>query len=401
MHLRWDDETEKFRAELRAWLDEHAPTPETMAADPALSASHYPSWARPWQRKLFDAGLLIPGLGPEFGGRNLGPVEQLIYYEEFLARHLPRSTNWTGVSIVTPSILDYGTPEQIERFAMPALRGETSWCLGMSEPNAGSDFGGLKTKAVLHGDTFVVNGQKIWTSGAHHSDWVILFVRTDPEAPKHKGISCLLVDLRSPGIEIRPIHELVGGDIHDLNEVFFTDVEVPADQLLGPLHGGWAVSQGSLAHERAILWVEGWFLAAEALGHLAGLAARPDDIGAGLKHDRRFRDIVAARYIDVHAMQCMGYRGFTKSMSGKASPEHSILKLFASETLQNIDLAGIDAVGAESVDCVDLQHYCDHRYYTGNWVMSYLGSFASTIPGGTSEIQRNIVAERILGLPRR
>jgi alkylation response protein AidB-like acyl-CoA dehydrogenase len=396
MRLRWDEATERFRDELRAWLDEHAPPEELRRAEPPLSAAHYPSWARPWQRTLLDAGLLIPGLGPEYGGRNLGPVEQLIYYEEFTSRQIPRSTNWTGVSIIVPSLIDFGTPEQIERFVMPALRAETSWCLGMSEPNAGSDLAGLQTRAVPQGDVFVVNGQKIWTSGAHHADWCLCFVRTDPTAAKHKGISCLLVDMHSPGIEVRPIEEITGGDIHDLNEVFFTDVEVPAAHLLGPLHGGWPLTQGSLAHERAILWIENSFFVNHALEKVMDLVR-----GAEVRADARLRDAVAGRYIDAWALQCMGYRGFAKYVAGKASPEHSILKLFSSEVFQQTYLLGAEAVGPEAIDMGDVTVSADNRKFTGNWNHSWLASFAATIPGGTSEIQRNIVAERVLGLPRR
>jgi alkylation response protein AidB-like acyl-CoA dehydrogenase len=396
VRLRWDEATERFRDELRAWLDEHAPPEELRQSEPALSAAHYPSWARPWQNLLFDEGLLIPGLGPEYGGRNLGPVEQLIYYEEFTSRQIPRSTNWTGVSIIVPSIIDFGTPEQIERFALPALHAETSWCLGMSEPNAGSDLAGLQTKAVPHGDTFVVNGQKIWTSGAHHADWCLCFVRTDPTAAKHKGISCLLIDMKTPGIEVRPIEEITGGDVHDLNEVFFTDVEVPAENLLGPLHGGWPLTQGSLAHERAILWIENCFFVNDALDHLMGLIRE-----RGIGDDPKVRDAVASKYIDAWALQCMGYRGFAKYVAGKATPEHSILKLFSSEVFQQTYLIGAETVGPEALDMEGVTVRADNRRFTGNWNLSWLSSFAATIPGGTSEIQRNIVAERVLGLPRR
>ncbi len=396
MRLRWDEETERFRDELRSWLDAHAPSEELRRNEPALSAAHYPSWARAWQNQLFDAGLLIPGLGPEFGGRNLGPVEQLIYYEEFTSRQIPRSTNWTGVSIIVPSIIDFGTPEQIERFALPALHAETSWCLGMSEPNAGSDLANLQTKAVQQGDTFVVNGQKIWTSGAHHADWCLCFVRTDPTAKKHKGISCLLIDMKTPGIDVRPIEEITGGDVHDLNEVFFTDVEVPAENLLGPLHGGWPLTQGSLAHERAILWIENCFFVNDALDHLVAMVTE-----RGVSRDPRIRDAVASKYIDAWALQCMGYRGFAKYVAGKATPEHSILKLFSSEVFQQTYLVGSEAVGPEAIDMADVVVRADNRLFTGNWNQSWLASFAATIPGGTSEIQRNIVAERVLGLPRR
>ena len=163
---------------------------------------------------------------------------------------MPRSCNPQGLSIITPSILDWGTEEQKERYALPTLQAEISWCLGMSEPNAGSDLAGLRTRAELHGDHFVVNGQKVWTSGAHDSDYCFCFVRTDPEASKHAGISVLIIDMKTPGIETRPIAELTDRKHADFNEVFFTDVEVPAENLVGELHHGWSVAGGSLAHER-------------------------------------------------------------------------------------------------------------------------------------------------------
>jgi alkylation response protein AidB-like acyl-CoA dehydrogenase len=412
MKLSWEPQTVAFRDELRAWLDEHAPSTAEMDAEPALSSAHYPSWARAWQNRLFDAGLLIPGLGPEHGGRHLGAVEQLVYFEELIARNLPRSTNWQGISIIIPSMLEHGTPEQIAAFAMPALHAEQSWCLGMSEPDAGSDLAGLRTRAELHGDTFIVNGQKIWTSGAHHADMCILFCRTDPTVAKHKGISVLMVDMRSPGVEVRPLHELLARssvESHDINEVFFTNVEVPAANLLGPLNGGWALTQSSLAHERAMLWIQQSFFVEDAVSQLVSLG-RPQRVAGGdgadsgdgsrLGADPRFRDVAAARAIDAHAIRCMGYRGFAKFMAGKASPEHSILKLFSSEALQQSYLAGAEAIGAAAVE-VDATEHAIHRGIERSWLSSYLMSFGGTIPGGTSEIQRNIIAERVLGLPRR
>ncbi len=403
MKLTWEPSTVAFRAELQAWLDEHAPAEAVMRADPALSSAHYPAWARTWQNRLFDAGLLIPGLDPEHGGRRLGAVEQLVYHEELISRGLPRSTNWQGISIIVPSMLDHGTPEQIATFAMPALHAEQSWCLGMSEPNAGSDLAGLRTRADLRGDVFVVNGQKIWTSGAHHADWCLLFCRTDPTVAKHKGISVLLVDMRSPGIEVRPIKELLGpgpGEYQDLNEVFFTEVEVPAANLLGPLNGGWALTQSSLAHERAMLWIQSSFFVNDAAKALAALGATHVGVdGLPLATDARFRDVAAARAIDAHAIRCMGYRGFAKFVAGKASPEHSVLKLFSSEAMQHTLLAGLEAVGAQAVS-IDPVGGPTMRWLTRSWGGAYLSSFGGTIPGGTSEIQRNIIAERVLGLPR-
>ncbi len=404
MKLSWEPQTIAFRDELCEWLDAHAPTRAEMQAEPALSSAHYPSWARPWQNRLFDAGLLIPGLGPEHGGRHLGAVEQLVYFEELISRSLPRSTNWQGISIIIPSMLEHGTPEQIASFAMPSLHAERSWCLGMSEPNAGSDLAGLKTRAEQHGDVFVVNGQKIWTSGAQDADMCMLFCRTDTTVAKHKGISVLLVDMRAPGIEIRPIKELLGpgpGEYQDLNEVFFTDVEVPAANLLGPRNGGWALTQASLAHERAMLWIQSSFFVNDAVTTLVELGARGSELdGARLGDDPRFRDVAASRAIDAFAIRCMGYRGFAKFMAGKATPEHSILKLFSSEAMQQTLLAGMEAVGAQAVD-TDPIGGPTMRWITRSWGGAYLGSFGGTIPGGTSEIQRNIIAERVLGLPRR
>ena len=399
MRLQWGDAEHEFLAELRAWLDAHAPSAAVMDADAPRSTGHIPAWAKEWQQQLFDARWLIPGLGPELGGRNAGPVEQLLYFEEMTTRALPRSTNWQGLAIIIPSILEAGTPEQIERFAMPSLRAERSWCLGMSEPNAGSDLAGLQTKAVRDGDVFVVNGQKIWTSGAADADWCLMFVRTDTGVAKHKGISCLLIDMHTPGVEVRPIEELIGGEHHDLAEVFLSDVVVPADQLLGPLNGGWPLTQVSLGHERATLWIDNAHFTKQDVQTLIGIADHPGTDGRPLRDDPRFRDVVAQRWIDSTAIELMGYRGFAKFTQGKASPEHSVLKLFSSEAMQQTFLAGADFVGPAGLDQGPVGH--EARVWSASWPMSYLRSFSQTIPGGTSEIQRNIIAERVLGLPRR
>src|SRR5438105_1523954 len=237
MRLRYDDEAEAFRRDLDDWLDANLPPPEQMS-EPKRSSAHLPDWARAWQRRLFEAGWLVPGWPPELGGRNATPVQQMIYFEELARRDVPRSLNPQGLSICAPSIVDHGTDEQKDRWVLPTLQAEVTWCLGMSEPGAGSDLAALSTRAVLDGDHFVVNGQKVWTSGAHHADWCLCFVRTDPDAPKHKGISALIIDMRAPGITCRPLPELTDPAFADFNEVFFTDVVVADETLPGALGGG-------------------------------------------------------------------------------------------------------------------------------------------------------------------
>jgi alkylation response protein AidB-like acyl-CoA dehydrogenase len=397
MRLQYAPEDEAFRAELVQWLAEHAPSEEEMRAQPKRSSADLTPWAKKWQRTLFDAGWLVPGWPPELGGRNATPIQQMIYFEETSAREILRSANPQGLGIIAPSINDYGTDAQKERFLLPTLRAEISWCLGMSEPGSGSDLGSLSTRAELVGDEFVINGQKVWTSGAHHADWCLCFVRTDPTVPKHKGISALIVDVTTPGVERRPFPELSDPDFCDFNEVFFTDVRVPAENLVGPLNGGWPITQGSLAHERAMLWIGHAYDLQRAVRALVALGDRPTPGGGRLGDDARFRDAVAGFTVDAQALLAMGYRGFSKFLAGKAAPEHSLLKLYASESLQKALLFGAEALGVEALD---LDWYGPRLWREGSWEIQYLRSFGATIPGGTSEIQRNIIAERVLGLPR-
>ena len=396
MRLRYGETEEQFRRDLIAWLDEHAPAPDLMRQRKRSSAD-LPDWAREWQRTLFEHGWLVPGWPPELGGRDATAAEQMIYFEELSRRDIHRSLNPQGLGIVAPSIKDYGTPEQQERFLGPTLRAEISWCLGMSEPGAGSDLASLSTRATLDGDHFVVNGQKVWTSGAHHADWCLCFVRTDPDAPKHKGISALIIDMKTPGIECRPFPELSEPDYYDFNEVFFTDVVVPGDALLGELNQGWPITQGSLAHERAMLWIDYAHAVDRGVRTMIDLGDRVGPDGGALRDDPRFRDQVAGFYIDSQALLLLGYRGFAKFMQGRSSPEHSLLKLYGSETLQNCLAAGMEAQGP---DALDTRILGPSMWRDGSWATQWLRSFAGTIPGGTSEIQRNIIAERVLGLPR-
>ncbi len=397
MKLGVSEIDEAFRLELTTWLDRHAPSREILD-QPRRSSADLPDWARKWQRELFDAGWLVPGWPAELGGRDADASEQMIYFEEMKRRQIPRTLNPQGLGIVAPSIRDYGTPEQKERWLLPTLRAEIGWCLGMSEPGAGSDLAGLSTRATLDGDQFIVNGQKVWTSGAHHSDWCLCFVRTDPDAPKHKGISALMIDMSSPGVEARPFAELTGPDYTDFNEVFFTDVAVPKSHLLGDLNQGWALTQVSLGHERAMLWIEYAYDVMRVLEALIALGDQPGADGRPRKEDQRFRDSIASFHVDSEALTLMGYRGFSKFMRGSAAPEHSLLKLYGSETLQEMLAYGAECQGIEAIDTEVMGPRMAGK---GSWIISYLRSFGGTIPGGTSEIQRNIIAERVLGLPRK
>lgn len=401
MKLRFDDSVEAFRAELLTWLAAHRPSAEQMAADPSVSTGHTPDWARRWTRAMFDAGWLVPGWPPELGGRNATPTETLVYLEELARAGVPRSTNVQGLGIVAPSIIDYGTPDQVRRYAMPILRGEATACLGMSEPEAGSDLASLRTRAVRDGEHFVVDGQKVWTSGANYADFCFLFCRTEPDAPKHQGISILLVDMDTPGITVRPLPEIVHPGHPDLNEVFFDGVRVTADHLVGELNGGWAMATGSLAHERGMVWISAVQGIDEALARLLreapGMTAALAPAETALANDR-----IVQVAIDAAGARCLGYRAFGVLDRGGTVPQQALMKLFSSEVRQRLAEVAAEAQGPDALatgaNLFDGHHAIDEPQ--GTWLEQYFGSFANTISAGTSEIQRTIIAERVLGLPR-
>jgi alkylation response protein AidB-like acyl-CoA dehydrogenase len=401
VRLRYDDSVEAFRAELLEWLAANRPTPEEMAADPSVSTGHAPAWARRWTRTMFDAGWLVPGWPPERGGRNAGPIETLVFIEELAKAKVPRTTNVQGLGIVAPSILDYGSDEQVRDYAMPVLRGEKTACLGMSEPGAGSDLAGLSTRAVRDGDEWVINGQKVWTSGANYADFCFLFCRTDPDAPKHKGISIVLVPMDTPGITVRPLPELVHPEHPDLNEVFLDDVRVPLGNLVGQENDGWAMANGSLAHERGMVWVGAVMGLEESLDRLLGEApARLDRLSPA---ERTLAvDQLVQIAIDTQAARCLGQRGFAKLSRGGTAPEQALMKLFASQARQQLALVAAELEGADALEVgrVPLDGHLAIDEPQGTWLEQYFISFANTISAGTSEIQRNIIAERVLGLPR-
>jgi alkylation response protein AidB-like acyl-CoA dehydrogenase len=399
--LQYDESTEIFRQELRSWLAENAPSREEMVREPPLSSAHFPEWARGWQRRLFDAGWLVPGWPRELGGRDASPVEQLVYFEELADCHAQRSYNIQGLTIITPSIRDFGSAEQAERFVMPSLRAELSWCLGMSEPGAGSDLASLSTRAEVLDDHFLVTGQKVWTSGAEHADYCLCFVRTDPDAAKHRGISVVIIDMKSPGINVRPLPELTQAEHADFSEVFFDSVRVPRENLVGELNNGWRISAGSLAHERGMLWLSQSVRIERRIESLIELGELEKPGGGRWRDDAHFRDQVASIFVESQALKFMGYSGFGKFARGEASPEHSTLKLLGSELDQKLALLGLEVAGPRALDVSD-----DTGWFgpisddPPPWSNQYLRTFGNTIAGGTSEIQRNIIAQRVLGLPR-
>jgi alkylation response protein AidB-like acyl-CoA dehydrogenase len=399
--LHYDDATEAFRSELRAWIEANQPTLEEMRAEPLSSSAHVPEWSRRWQQRLFDAGLLVPGWPPELGGRSLPPVQQLVYHEEMAKCRATRTSNPQGLGIIAPSILDFGSDLLKQKYLRPTLRAEIAWCLGMSEPGAGSDLASLSTRAEVHDDHFVVSGQKIWTSGAHDADYCFCFVRTDPDAPKHKGISVVVIDMKSQGVTVRPLPEMNDRSHVDFNEVFFDGVVVPRDHLIGPLNEGWAISAGSLAHERGMMWLNSAAKLDGVLEGLFALAREPGPDGRRIGDSECFRDELASIYVDVQAMWFMGYQGFAKFARGEASREHSVLKLFASEIGQRAALMATEHQGAATlgVDYVGCGY--DDSFGRPPWMTQYFQTYRWTISAGTSEIQRNIIAQRVLGLPRR
>src|SRR6185369_11744007 len=275
-----------------------------------------------WQRLMFDNGWLLPGNPPEFGGRNATLLQQYVHQQELARRRVYLTVNPQGLGIIAASLLSFGTPEQQRRWAVPILRAELTASLGMSEPGAGSDLASLRTRAVRTGDCFAVNGQKVWTSGAHDADVLLTFVRTDPDAPRHKGISALMIPTDLPGVVRRPFASACDENDLDFNEVFFNDARVPAENLVGPLNEGWRVANGSLGHERNMLWLS----YADRLQELA------EDYPRGTVLDR---DSYAKLVMDNQALRLLGSIALSKAARGdEDAGALSVLKLFGSEASQ-------------------------------------------------------------------
>jgi hypothetical protein len=375
------EEAGAFRAELTAWLDVHL-TPEVVAAQAngGLEEKDTFEVLRGWNRQLAEAEWAAPAWPVEHGGRAANVYEQLAWHEEMAAAHAPGVVNVIGVSNIAPAIMAVGTEAQRDRYLQAMLRGDEIWCQGMSEPDAGSDLASLRTAARLDGDVFMVNGQKTWNTLGRHADWCQLYVRTDPEAPKHKGISCLLVDMKSPGVEVRPLRTMAG----DLafSELFFTDVQVPASNLLGELNQGWKVAMTTLSHERA-------GVARLHLGLRDGLRQLMDDTkGLPGMADPVLRDRLMALYARIATMGWTTTRELQAIGAGRqpSAMMGSLAKLMWSLNQQALSELAVDLMGMEGLG--------------GRWGKQLASSRQSTIAGGTTEINRNILAEHGLGLPR-
>ncbi len=370
---------DELRAALGQWLEANL-TPEVVEAGrTGLHGQGDIELVRDWNHRLAEAGWAAISWPTEFGGHEATVAEQLAYHEVMVAAEAPGPLNVIGVANIAPAIMAFGRPDQKERFLAPMLRGDEIWCQGMSEPDAGSDLASLRTRAADSGDQFVVNGQKTWNSLGQYADWCQLYVRTDPDAPKHKGISCLLVDMRSPGIEVRPLRTMTGDD--QFAELFFTDVQVPHDCLLGPLHEGWRVAMTTLSFERAGV----------AKFHL-GLAARFEQLveearRSGVTISPTLRDRMVRLYSQIACMRWMTSRELEAIGAGnKPSPAGgSLTKLVWAAASQELADIGFSLFGDRSAN---------------HWTWALLGSRSSSIAGGTTEINRNIVAEHGLGLPR-
>jgi len=395
MDFRPTEDEARFRADVRRWLRANLPPGWGTPAyrEPATGAEKV-AFAKSWQQTLFAGGWAGIAWPKEYGGRGAGIVEQLIFNEEYAAARAPDMINLAvGLGLVGPTLIACGQPWQKERFLPTILRGDEIWCQGFSEPNAGSDLAALKTRAEIRGDELVVSGQKIWCSYAHHADWCILVVRTDPNAPKHKGLTFALVDMKSPGITIRPLREMTGEAW--FNEVFFDELHVPRANVVGEINRGWDVVITTLSHERGAAAPHTRLQIERKL--LAELAQRTARNGGSAAADPLVRQRLAQSWIEVEILRVTAYRNISVMLrSGMPGPQGSILKLFWSELDQRMKDTAVEILGAAGLLLEDSPRTVDR----GFWSHDLLWSRAATIYAGTSEVQRNIIAQRVLGLPR-
>ena len=394
MDFEYAPEQEAFRKEFRGWLASNLP-PDLCIDDPADDrvASTREMFERrvAWQKTMHKAGWVGIGWPREYGGRGASIIERVIWDEEYASARAPVLPGM-GLNLVGPTIIHWGTDQQRAYYLPRILNAEEIWAQGFSEPGAGSDLASLRTRAEDRGDHYLVNGQKVWTSGAQYADSIILLVRTDPNAPKHNGITCLLVDLKSPGVSVRPLVLATGH--HHFNEVFFTDVAVPKTQLLGPVNQGWKVSTTTLMYERHSSGARNPI--GQVLALIAVARRLPMDGGTAWD-DPRIRQRLSQLYIDCEAMKYTRFRALTRQIRGEApGPEGSILKLSGSELGVRIadaagELLGMHALVNESSELVP---------DAPRWFNRLVAARQYTISAGTSEIQRNILGERVLGLPK-
>jgi alkylation response protein AidB-like acyl-CoA dehydrogenase len=386
--LGFTAEEEAFREEVRSWLDLNLPAEWGHGGVGGYREDADEDIQRQWQRRLHDGGWLKLSWPREAGGRAAGPIMQAIYHEEMAKAGAPMILGRLGVSLLAPTLLVHGSQWQKDQYVERILGGELIFCQGFSEPDAGSDLAGLRTRAERRDGHWVLNGQKTWSSGAHYADKSFLLARTDGEAEAHKGISFFLIDMHQPGVEVRPIRQMTGGG--EFGEIFLTNAVVEDRDLLGEPGAGWKIAMTVFGFERGGLAQAARF--ERAVQQLAGLARAR---GAGA--DPAVRQKVAQAQIEAHVFRLIGLRSLTSAQQGRApGPEASLTKLYWSEMDKRIQETAVGVQGPYGALAPDSAHAIED----GRWQLGWMWAQAETIYAGSSEIQRNIIAERVLGLPR-
>lgn len=395
MDLNLTPQELRFRDEVRAWFSANVPKDWVKRRDEEESMQGRFEYLRAWQRKLYDAGWAGISWPKDFGGRGAPVMEQVIFIEEMARAEAPPMANVIALGLIGPTIIAFGTPEQKKRYLAKMLSAEEIWCQGFSEPNAGSDLAALSTTGVLDGDHFVVNGQKVWTSYAWAADWCELVVRTDPTVPKHKGLTALLVDMHSPGVEVRGLKQMSGES--EFGEIFFRDVRVPVENVLGKVNEGWGVAMGTLMHERGTFGAALQVNYRRNFNRLVEIAKHIDRNGKPASQDPVIRQKLAQCYAEIEVMRLNQLRAFSRiNETGVPGPEGSIQKIFWSELNQRFQQVAMEILGPYG----QLAHGSPDAFDEGQWAYGYLRSRGNTIEAGTSEIQRNIIGHFVLGLPK-
>lgn len=401
MDFAYPPEADSYRATVRAFLETNLP--KGWKGIGALDHVAAEAFTEKWRKTLYDNGMLAITWPVEYGGQGLGHVEELVRAEEFARAGVPTGTqnDGFGIGMLGNTMLAMGTEEQKRQYLPRILSGEDKWCQGYSEPAAGSDLGNLGCRAVLDGDEWVINGQKIWTSSGHLANHIFVLARTAPDEVKHRGITFMLVDMRQKGVEVRPI-KMMSGD-SEFNEVFFTDARCPRENVLGEVNGGWAVAMTLLGNERGAGAAVNSISFRGELDKLTGLAR-----DRGVLSDPHIRQRVARAHTKVEIMRFLGYRSLTAFMNGRRpGPESSIGKLWWSEYHKELTELAVDILGADAL--VPVGQTPQTAFTTdspgspndsANWVGVFLNARAGTIYAGTSQIQRGIVGEQVLGLPK-
>ena len=390
MHFDLTEQEQRFRDELRQWLQKHLPTGWGETVFEPVELREKIAFLKDWTRQLHAAGYAGLSWPKAYGGAGASLMEQVIFNEEVARCKAPTPYNGIALGMVGPTLIEVGTEAQKQRYLAKMLTCEDIWCQGYSEPGSGSDLASLQTRAVQDGDEFVINGQKVWTSYAHDAAFCFLLARTDPEVPKHKGLSCFIVDMHSPGLTIRPLKQITGES--EFNEMFFESVRVPRQNLVGELHNGWMVGIGLLMHERATTAILGQANLQVLVQDVIELARQ-----RGRSKDPLIRQCLARLYAESEAVKYYGYRCLTKRLRGlPPGPEGSAHRLALTRLTQQAQELAMELQGPYA----QLMHGSPWAIEDGAWQFSFLRSRAATIAGGTAEIQKNIIGERVLGLPK-